>query len=478
MIATTLIAPLAQAAPTASGSYIVQVAKGANAAVETRAKGLGGTIGFRYNVVINGFSVKLPNAAVDALSRTPGVDAIEADGVVTVDGTTTQSGATWGISRIDQRALPVGTDYSYDFDGTGVYAFIIDTGIRSTHSEFGGRVDTAKGFTAITDGNGVEDCNGHGTHVAGTVGGSTYGVAKNVTLVPVRVLDCTGSGSTSGVIAGVEHVANWAKGNTSADAVANMSLGGGAYSLLDTAVNNAVAANVVMAVAAGNNNANACNYSPARASSAITVGATTISDARASYSNYGSCLDIFAPGSSITSSWFNSDSGTNTISGTSMATPHVAGAAALLRAAHADWTATTVIQALISNATPSVVTSAGTGSPNRLLYSLESGSTPPPTSTKTVPGQISVLNAATGSSKGTLFLTWKAPSDTGGGTISSYAVNVYAANGTLAASGSVALTSVTVSRLRSGAAYYFTVAAVNEVGKGPTSAKSNTATAR
>ena len=233
--------------------------------------------------------------------------------------------ATWGLDRIDQRSLPLNNTYTYNATGAGVKAYIIDTGIRTTHTQFGGRA--IDGFDAIDSALPAADCNGHGTHVAGTVGGTTYGVAKGVTLVAVRVLDCNGSGSTSGVIAGI----NWVTGNhaAGAPAVANMSLGGGASSALDKAVRNSIADGVTYALAAGNDNTNACNQSPARTAEALTVGSTTSSDARSSFSNFGTCVDLFAPGSSITSAWNTNDTATNTISGTSMATPHVAGAAAL-----------------------------------------------------------------------------------------------------------------------------------------------------
>ncbi len=327
----------------------------------------GGTVHFRYRTAIQGFAASLPAAALDGIRRNPNVEFVEADGEVQAI-TTTQTGATWGIDRIDQRNRPLDGSYSYDNDGTGVTAYIIDTGIRPDHNEFGGRV-SASGFTAISDKYGMEDCNGHGTHVAGTVGGSSYGVAKNVALVPVRVLNCRGSGSYSGVIAGIEWVASHASGPS----VANMSLGGGASSSVDAAVNGAVAAGVVMVVAAGNSNANACNYSPARAADAITVGATTSSDNRASYSNYGHCLDLFAPGSGITSAWYTSSSATNTISGTSMASPHVAGAAALLLQLSPNASADGITNTLLGNATPNVVGNEGSGSPDLLLYTAPGG---------------------------------------------------------------------------------------------------------
>ena len=313
-----------------------------------------------YTHALNGFSATLSNEALVQLRADPNVAYVEQDQVMSA--ITTQSGATWGIDRIDQRALPLSSTYTYSGTGAGVTAYIIDTGILFTHSEFGGRASF--GYDAIGDGRNGLDCNGHGTHVSGTVGGTTYGVAKGVTLKAVRVLDCAGSGTNSGVIAGVD----WVTANHAASAVANMSLGGGASTALDNAVTNSINAGVTYAIAAGNSNRNACSFSPARTPAAITVGATTISDARASYSNYGSCLDLFAPGSSITSSWNTSNTATNTISGTSMATPHVAGVAALYKQANPGASPATVRNALVANATAGVVTSARTGSPNLLLF--------------------------------------------------------------------------------------------------------------
>ena len=315
-----------------------------------------------YSKAIKGFSVKMSEGMARKLSEDPAVAYVEEDGEVSID--TTQSGATWGLDRIDQRDRPLNGTFVYTRTGSGVKAYIIDTGIRRTHSQFGGRA--IHGYSAINDGRGSTDCNGHGTHVAGTVGGSTYGVAKGVTLVAVRVLGCSGSGTNSGVIAGVD----WVRGNHLAGqaAVANMSLGGGASSALDTAVNNCINDGVTFAVAAGNSNANACNYSPARVAAAITVGATTSTDTRASYSNYGTCLDLFAPGSSITSAWSTGDTATNTISGTSMASPHVAGVAALYLQSNPGASPATVRSALVNNSSANKVASPGTGSPNRLLF--------------------------------------------------------------------------------------------------------------
>ena len=322
----------------------------------------GGKVKAHYKHALNGYAAEMTEDEALALSEDPRVQFVEEDQVYTADAT--QSGATWGLDRIDQRNRPLSGTYTYNWTGSGVRAYIIDTGIRTTHSQFGGRAAVSADF--VGDGRNGQDCNGHGTHVAGTVGGSTYGVAKSVSLRAVRVLNCQGSGTTSGVISGVD----WVRANHIKPAVANMSLGGGASSALDTAVNNAINAGVTFAVAAGNENQNACNVSPARTAAAITVGATTSTDARASYSNFGTCLDLFAPGSSITSAWSTSDTATNTISGTSMASPHVAGVAALYLQGHTTASPATVRNAIVNGATTNVVTGAGTGSPNRLLYSL------------------------------------------------------------------------------------------------------------
>ena len=277
-----------------------------------------------------------------------------------------QASATWGIDRVDQRLGPLSTTYSYVTTASDVTAYIIDTGIRTSHTQLGARATL--GFNAFRKAAANGDCNGHGTHVAGTVGGSTYGIAKEVRLVAVRVLDCNGSGTTSGVIAGIDYVAGRKAASPGTPMVANMSLGGGASTALDNAVANAVSRGVVFAVAAGNSNVDACTASPARAPSALTVGATTTSDARASYSNFGVCVDIFAPGSGITSSWSTSNSATATISGTSMASPHVAGVAALYLSLNPGASVAAVSSALVSNGTAGVLSGAGAGSPNILLF--------------------------------------------------------------------------------------------------------------
>jgi subtilisin family serine protease len=379
----------------ASDRYIVVFDKGSSrASVRTakdQARERGAQVHHTYTNALDGFAATLSNAALDQLRRNKHVSFIEADRPVSVSDT--QSPATWGIDRIDQRNRPLNNSYTYQRSGAGVKAYIIDTGMRRTHSEFSGRATS--GYSAINDGRGTDDCNGHGTHVAGTVGGETYGVAQDVSLVAVRVLDCQGNGTDSGVIAGID----WVTGNHTAGtpAVANMSLGGGASSALDTAVSNSIADGVTYALAAGNDyGANACNSSPSRVAAGLTVGSTTSTDARSDFSNIGSCLDLFAPGSNITSSWIGSDTATNTISGTSMATPHVTGAAAVYLQGNPGASPATVGSAIVSSATTGVVSNPGTGSPNRLLYSDPGGTTPPPTPT----GCSSLPETATGSLSG------------------------------------------------------------------------------
>ena len=358
-----------------------------------------GLVASVYQHALKGFAVQLTEAQAAALAADSRVAYVEPDQVITIDAT--QSPATWGLDRIDQRDLPLNNTYTYNQTGQNVHAYVIDTGIRATHQEFGGRV-SGTGFTAINDGGGTNDCNGHGTHVSGTVGGATYGVAKSVTLHAVRVLGCNGSGPTSGVIAGVD----WVTQNHVKPAVANMSLGGGISSALDTAIANSINAGVTYAVAAGNSNTNACNGSPARVASALTVGSTTSSDARSSFSNFGT----FAPGSSITSAWYTSNTATNTISGTSMATPHVAGAVALYLQANPGASPSAAASALLGGTTANKVTNPGSGSPNRLLYSLFVGGAPgdgnPPTTSITSPA-----NGATVS--GTVNVTANASDDVG-----------------------------------------------------------------
>lgn len=320
---------------------------------------------FVYSRVLNGFAGAISEAAQAGLMRDARVLRIEPDGIARA--VTTQTSATWGIDRVDQANLPLSTTYTYTATGSGVTAYIIDTGINTSHSEFGGRASF--GYDAF-GGNGA-DCNGHGTHVSGTVGGATYGIAKGVTLKAVRVLDCGGSGTWSGVIAGMD----WVTANHAANtpAVANMSLGGGASASVDAALSNMIADGVATAVAAGNGNQggrqqDACKYSPARVATAMTIGATNSSDVKASWSNYGPCVDWFAPGVGIKSAWIGSATATNTISGTSMATPHTAGVAALYLQSHPTASAQVVRDALYALTTKGKVTNSSTAN-NHLLFS-------------------------------------------------------------------------------------------------------------
>ena len=359
------------------GDYIVTFRDDVTnvAAVAQSISGLHkGALKHLYKSALKGFAVQnISAAAAAAIASDPRVTRVEADQVMTAIAT--QTGATWGIDRIDQAALPLSTTYTYNADGTGVVVYIIDTGINFSHVDFGGRAST--GVDEVTSGGTAADCNGHGTHVAGTVGGATYGVAKNVNLIAVRVLNCSGSGTTSGVIAGID----WVAANKVLPAAANMSLGGGFSATLNQAVANAVSAGVTFAVAAGNSTANACNSSPSSAPSAITVAATDINDGFASFSNFGSCVDISAPGVGITSDWYNTNTATNTISGTSMASPHVAGAAALYLSAHPSAQPPEVTSALTGNATQGAIKSVPAGTVNLLLYTgfITAGPPGPPT---------------------------------------------------------------------------------------------------
>jgi subtilisin family serine protease len=340
------------------------------AAAASLLQGSGGQLRHTYTAAIKGFAANLPEAALQGIRNNPNVAYVEQDQTVSLTQLVSpENQATWGLDRVDQADRPLDTQYHFNQTGAGVYAFIVDTGIRADHTEFTGRV--LPGFTTIADGNGTNDCYGHGTHVAGTVGGVTWGVAKAVSLIPVRVLDCKGGGSWSDVIAGVDWVAN----STLRPAVANLSLGGSASTSLDAAVAGAVGKGVTMVVAAGNSTVDACTVSPAREPSAITVGATTSSDVRAYYSNTGSCLDLFAPGDNITSAGIASTTASLVASGTSMAAPHVTGVAALTLQANPTASPAAIVSSITANATPNRLSYIGTGSPNLLLYSL-AGSAP------------------------------------------------------------------------------------------------------
>ncbi len=331
---------------------------------------LGGEAIHVYTTVLTGFVADLSPAEAALLAANPLVDYIEQDQTVTTSAT--QANATWGLDRSDQETLPLNGSYRYANDGNGSHVYIIDTGINSTHNDFTGRVGESRNFVSPagllfgnsnTNPNDFEDCNGHGTHVAGTAAGSTYGIAKAATVHGIRVLDCQGAGSTASVIAGID----WVATNHQAPAVANLSLGGGNSAAMDAAVRNAVSTGVVMVVAAGNDNQDACNGSPNRVAEAITVGATANNDSRSSFSNHGSCVDIFAPGSAITSAWYQNNSQSKTISGTSMAAPHVTGAAALLRAITPGVSAKAVFDRIIAQSARGQLSSLTSSSPNLLL---------------------------------------------------------------------------------------------------------------
>ena len=338
---------------------------------------VGGVLLGSFEHVLRGFVAELSPEAAALLAQNPLVSLVEQDRTVAIAAT--QTGATWGLDRIDQPNLPLDGSYQYGSDGSGVHIYVVDTGLRTSHQEFSGRVGNGRNlvssgflFGSVDPAN-VDDCNGHGTHVAGTAAGSKWGVAKAATVHPVRVLGCGGSGSNSAVIAGID----WLAGNHIKPAVANISLGGSASTALDQAVRAAISAGVTFVVAAGNDNIDACSGSPNRVGEAITVGATSSNDSRASYSNKGACVDIFAPGSGITSAWYQSNSDTAVLNGTSMASPHVAGAAALILGQNPAASPATVAAQLVSEGVEGKLSSIGTGSPNLLLQVSESnGGTP------------------------------------------------------------------------------------------------------
>ncbi|CAM5501801.1 S8 family peptidase [Streptomyces atroolivaceus] len=355
----------AGAAGAVPGSYIVTL-KQTSGFKASAAEGKqliadhGGTIKRTYTSALNGYAATLSSTEAKRLAADPAVASVEQD--QKVHSTATQTNAPWGLDRIDQTNLPLSGTYTYpDTGGSGATVYVLDTGVRITHQEISGRA--SYGYDFVDNDTTAQDGAGHGTHVATTVAGTTYGVAKKAKIVAVRVLGNDGSGTTAGVIAGVD----WITANHVANSVANVSLGGGASTTLDNAVRRSITSGVTYSIAAGNSGAPASGYSPARVTTAITVGATTRTDARATYSNHGPVVDIFAPGSAITAGWNTSDTATYTGNGTSFAAPHVSGAAAVYLTSHPGAAPATVASALVNGATPDVLTGVGTGSPNKLL---------------------------------------------------------------------------------------------------------------
>jgi subtilisin family serine protease len=350
-----------------ANSYVVVLKNSVSAAgvgdtSDSLAERYGGKVGRRYSHALRGFEVSaLDEDKARQLAADPSVAFVQRNEVVhAVD---TEANAPWGLDRVDQHSLPLDTSYTYPNAASTVHAYVIDSGIRLTHQDFGGRATS--GIDTLDNDNDASDCAGHGTHVAGTLGGNTYGVAKGVQLVAVRVLDCSGNGTTASVAAGVD----WVTAHAIKPAVANLSIGGDADTTLDNAVANSIASGVTYGIAAGNNDGvDACTKSPARVPAGITVGSTTNADARSSFSNIGTCLDLFAPGSSITSDYIQSDTSTAVMSGTSMATPHVTGAAALLLSANPSLTPAQIRDRLVAAATSDALSGVGAGSPNKLLY--------------------------------------------------------------------------------------------------------------
>jgi subtilisin family serine protease len=347
------------------GSYIVVLSDSGTtstrAGVQSSAKSLAASYQAtvkRTFASVHGFSATMTQAKAERLATDPRVEYVEQNQRFRI----TEDDATWGLDRSDQRDLPLDKTYTAPNDGSGVNVYVIDTGIYAEHSDFGGRASV--GTDTVGDGQDGKDCHGHGSHVAGTIAGEKWGLAKKATVFGVRVLDCQGSGSTESVVAGID----WVTQNAKKPAVANMSLGGGADDALDAAVKKSVEAGVTYAVAAGNENADACEGSPSREPSALTAGATDDTDKRAEFSNFGKCVDLFAPGVDITSVGISDPDATDTMSGTSMASPHVAGGAALYLSEKPDATPEEVATALTTLATPDKVQDPGTDSPNALLY--------------------------------------------------------------------------------------------------------------
>ena len=446
------------------GRYLVRYRPGADVAAETRTlRSEGVAVRRAFSHAVRAAVVTTTAAEAATLRRSPDVVAVEPDARVH----TTEVPTPWGLDRIDQRVLPLSTTFSPVNQGAGVDAYVVDTGVRADHVDFGGRV--APGWSAVKDGRGTADCDGHGTHVAGTIGGRSYGVAKAVRIIPVRVLDCDGAGYMSDVVAGLEWVAEHHTAGT--PAVVNLSLGGAVTSTVDAALERVIADGVVAAVAAGNNAVDACTASPARTPSAITVAATDATDRQASFSNDGPCVDLYAPGVAIASTWHTSPTATNLLQGTSMASPHAAGAAALLLARSPNSTPAEISSRLFADATADRVTATGTGTPNRLLFTSTGEAGAAPTPMLSAPEAPRDLHATAGVRAARL--TWTQGAD-GGSPLTRQTVSVYAGGsrvGSFPVSG--ATTAARVTGLSAGVSYRFAVRARNQVGKSPQSARSN-----
>ncbi|MFM7774476.1 MAG: S8 family peptidase [Candidatus Kapaibacterium sp.] len=410
---------------------------------------------FTYTAALKGFAAKLSATQAGMLQKDARVAYVEQDQVA--HAIAVQTNPTWGLDRIDQLSLGLSNSYTYNYTGSGVDAYIIDTGILTSHTDFGGRA--VFGFNAIGGVN--ADSNGHGTHVAGTVGGTVYGVAKGVSLIAVKVLNASGSGAYSQVIAGVDYVTS---NHTTNPAVANMSLGGGTSTALDAAVQNSIADGVTYCVAAGNSSANAANYSPARVTQAITVGATSSTDGWASFSNYGSVVDVLAPGVNITSAWYTSNTAAAVLSGTSMASPHVAGCAALYLEQYPTATPATVHTAMVNTSSPNKISGVPTATVNALVNSLRAGSGP---AAPAAPALSSPADGATNVAR-RVTLTWAASAGA-----QTYQVQVSKSStfASIAYSATnLTTTSATTGTLSANTTHYWRVRATNAKGTGSYSA--------
>ena len=453
VVALGAVTPASAAAPALAEAtrYIVRtdsVATTRETAADVREDG--GRTGTVYSGVMTGFAATLTPRQVRKLQQDDQVQSVTPDAVFQQRGL--QNDPTWGLDRIDQRPTTGNESYRYATTGTGVTAFVIDTGIRTSHHQFAGRARS--GYDFVGDDTRAGDCNGHGTHVGGTIGASTYGVAKRVKLVAVRVLDCDGSGWASDIIHGLDWVV---RHRPAGPAVVNLSIGGDAYPLIDQAVERTVAAGITVVVAAGNNGEDACRQSPSRAPHAITVAATDRRDSRPSWSNYGRCVDLFAPGVGVRSTAKASDTATATMSGTSMAAPHVTGAVARYLQTHRHATPAQVTSDLLGAATRGAVTRRA-GSPDRLLW--QAGPV-------TAPGVVRRLSAVRTDQARAATISWQAPSDDGGCTVTRYLVTRSSGKGAMVtATAPATARSHTFRALSPGRSYTFSVRAVSVQGTG------------